>query len=101
MRRDRPPVAPPPDLKSVDPTSQLESQRGTIVITRDGRRVGALAYEHSFSYDDGRLRFEKVNLKIEDDNPFELNSGFLEGRGQAAPGELPKEMTATVNVRFS
>jgi lipopolysaccharide export system protein LptA len=101
MRRDRPPVAPPPKLNSVDPNSALESQSGEWVITKDDRRVGRLTYQRSRTYDDGRLRFEQASLKIEDDNPFELTAGVLEGKGQAVRGELPPEINASVNVRFS
>jgi lipopolysaccharide export system protein LptA len=101
MRRDRPPVAPPPSLGSVDPQSTMESQRGTWVIYRDEKRVGTIAFERIRVYDDGRQIFEQAVLKMEDDDPFEMSAGIAEGRGTQARGELPPEITAKQNVRFT
>jgi hypothetical protein len=101
-RRDRPPVAPPPTLATVDPNSAIESQRGTwFITTRDGRQIGRLSYERSQTYDDGRQRFEQVTLNMEDEEPFELRADVIDTRGAAARGELPPEITASGHVRIT
>ena len=102
MRRDRPPVAPPPELGAVDPASTMESQRGKAIIHsgKDGRQIGTLTYERSRSYDDGRQRFEQVTLKMEHDDPFELSADAIDTRGSGVRGELPPEIDASGNVRF-
>ena len=100
MRRDRPPVAPPPDHGSFDPNSRMENQRGKLVLSKDGRQFGTITYKRIRTYEDGRQRFEQVTLKIDDDDPFELSADAIDTRGAAARNDLPPEIDASGNVRF-
>lgn len=101
MRRDRPPVAPPPNLASIDPQSSMASERGTWSIFKGDKQVGTLTFERLRAYDDGRQVFEQATLKMVDEDPFDMAAGVIEGRGAAARGEVPPEITATQNVRFT
>ncbi len=101
-RRDRPAVAPPPQLGSVDPKSTMQNQRGKFVFLspKDGREIGSLAYENNRIFEDGRQRLEHVVLSMNDEDPFELRADAIDTRGASERGALPPEIEASGNVRF-
>ena len=99
LRRDRPPVAPPPTIASVDPNSVQESQRGTLILPgKDGHQHGKLNYERMRTYEDGRTRFEQASLKIEGDDPFEIKSDVIEMLGKGIRSGVPDEVKFSESV---
>jgi lipopolysaccharide export system protein LptA len=101
MRRDRPPVAPPPQIVG-DPASKMESQHGKLILLspKDGRQTGTITFERIRTYDDGRQRLEQATLKMDNEDPFELSADAIDTKGAADRGNLPPEIDASGNVRF-
>jgi lipopolysaccharide export system protein LptA len=95
--REQPP-APQTSLERIDPTAALEGGKGVTIYTKVGRTPITLSFGSTLTYADGRVRWEKVEIKGLENTPFTILADVVETRGKAVKEERPTHFDLTGHV---
>jgi lipopolysaccharide export system protein LptA len=99
-RNRQQPPQPPTSLERIDPTAALEGSEGRTMLFKVGRSPINMKFGSTRTYDDGRMRWEKVEVKGLADTPFTILADVVETRGKVAREERPSHFDLTGHVVF-
>jgi lipopolysaccharide export system protein LptA len=91
------PVAPRIETRA-DPTASQQSGAGTIVHTKDGKKVLELKFGKNSDYPDGRSVFEAVHVTFAEGH--QMSADRVETKGTATDGEGPRNFDFKGNVKL-
>ncbi len=96
--RNRPAPPPPRSLASIDPKSKAQTESGTTLYLRAGKATVDVSFGATTSYDDGRVRLERVEVRGLEGNRYAIRADVLETAGQSTTADRPIHYDFTGHV---
>ena len=97
QRKEPPRNAPPP---IIEPTTVSQAPSGDFRRTKDGRDTLLIRYASRTTYADGRMKFERAEMKSFGERPLEIWADVVESKGKGGKTDNPAQLNLTGNVRL-